>query len=160
WHCHWRPGGQPVHQPFGRNASRVPGAGVNMKNLIKSSRLVLPEDTGGLVKLDGCYELYMGRRAGFTVWVVDWHFVASKLYSPFLMGGNDQRYLFNPKGEVWLDSTMGIEEYEYTLAHEVLEQRMMRDFGWTYDRAHDFASDSLDVELRRENKRRIDRKLK
>jgi hypothetical protein len=122
--------------------------------------LVLPEEKGGKVKLENVYELYMGRRAGFSVWVVDWHFVTKNLYSAFLMGGNDQRYRFNPAGEVWIDSTMGIEEYEYTLGHEVLEQRMMHDFGWTYDRAHDFASDTLDVELRLENRQRIERKLK
>lgn len=129
-----------------------------MKSVTKS-KLVLPEETKNTVRLDGCYEVYMGRKAGFGVWVVDWHFVSSNLYSAFLMGGNDQRYRFNPAGEFWIDSTMGIEEYEYTLAHEVLEQRMMRDFGWTYDRAHDFASVGLDVDLRKENRLRIERKL-
>ncbi len=120
----------------------------------------LPEEKGGLVRLDGAYEAFMGRRAGFRVWVVDWHFVASRLYSPFLMGGNDQRYRFNPIDEAWIDSTMGIEEYEYTLEHEVLERNLMRDKLWTYDQAHDFSSHTLDVQLRARNRKRIERKMR
>lgn len=119
----------------------------------------LAEDRGGKVKLENVYEVYMGVRAGLKVWVVDWHFVAANLWSEFLMGGNDQRYRFNPEGEAWIDSTMGIEEYEYTLEHEVLERHLMRQNGWSYDRAHDYATEQLDGALRARNKARIERKL-
>jgi hypothetical protein len=131
-----------------------------MKKSLLYSESDLPENKGGKVKLAGVYETYMGRRFGLSVWVVNWHVVTSQLFSEFLMGGNEQRYRFNPKGEAWIDSTMGIEEYEYTLRHEVLEMELMREFRWTYDRAHDFASDTLDVTLRQQNAQRVSRKLK
>src|SRR5262249_40013237 len=61
------------------------------------------------------------------------------IYPYFLAGGNDQRYRYNPKGEVWVDSRMGMSELLYTIEHELLERKLMRERGWTDDRAHDKA---------------------
>lgn len=111
------------------------------------------------VKLKDIYRTYMGKRGGQPVWVVDWHNVCS-IYPDWIMGGNDQRYRFNPNDEVWIDSSMGIEEYEYTVQHELIEQQLMRDKLWTYDQAHDFSNHSLDAALRKKNGDRVESKLK
>lgn len=111
------------------------------------------------VKLKDIYRTYMGKRGGQPVWVVDWHNVC-QIYPDWIMGGNDQRYRFNPPDEVWIDASMGIEEYEYTLQHELIEQRLMRDRMWTYDQAHDVSNHLLDTVLRRKNGERVERKLK
>lgn len=111
-----------------------------------------------LIKLRDIYRTYMGRRCGQDVWVVDWNNVC-KLFPDWIMGGNDQRYRFNPVDEVWIDASMGIEEYEYTLRHEFLEREMMRDRLWTYNRAHNFANATLDTKLRAANEKRAARKL-
>jgi len=52
-------------------------------------------------------------------------------------GGNEQRYLFNPKGEIWIDHAVSCEEFELTLAHELNERSLMAKFGWTYEKSHD-----------------------
>jgi len=96
------------------------------------------------VTVDGIYRYYAGKRGGFDVWVVDGYKVRHKIYKEFLYGGNEQRYIFNPKGEVWIDNAISCEEFELTLAHELNERHLMAKFGWTYDKAHD---SSLAVEL-------------
>ena len=92
----------------------------------------------------GVYRLYTEKRAGFDVWVVDGAMVRQKIYPEFLYGGNEQRYIFTPKGEIWIDNALSCEEYELTLVHELNERHLMAKFGWTYDRSHD---SSLAIEV-------------
>ena len=92
----------------------------------------------------GVYRLYSEKRAGFDVWVVDGALVRQKIYPEFLYGGNEQRYIFTPKGEIWIDNALSCEEYELTLVHELNERHLMAKFGWTYDRSHD---SSLAIEV-------------
>lgn len=113
----------------------------------------------GLTKLANIYRAYMGRRQGQPVWIMDWEQVC-KLYPDWIMGGNDQRYRFNPPDEIWIDGSMGIEEYEYTVVHELVEQQLMRDRLWSYDKAHDFANVTVDRKLRENNARRASSKMK
>ncbi|MCX6223771.1 MAG: hypothetical protein NTV01_03325 [Bacteroidia bacterium] len=94
--------------------------------------------------IDGIYRYYWGEKEGYKVWFVDGNRVRLKLYREFLYGGNEQRYLFNPKGEIWIDNAVSCEEFEMTLAHELNERHLMAKFGWTYVVAHD---SSLAVEL-------------
>lgn len=98
----------------------------------------------GKVRLSGFYRGLVGRREGLDIWMVDGSKVAKDLYPEFIMGGNDQRYRFNPLNEVWIDDRLACEEFEYTVAHELLEVRLMREKRWTYDKAHNC---SLDLEL-------------
>jgi hypothetical protein len=98
-------------------------------------RQLLSRNTGQL-RLQDIYRVYLGKRHGQDVWIVDGARVCREIYPAFIMGGNDQRYRFNPPNEVWIDNRMGIEELSYTLAHEFIERKLMRERGWTYDRAH------------------------
>ncbi len=90
----------------------------------------------GRVRIRDVYRVYLGRRQGQDIWIVDGDKVFRELYPAFVMGGNDQRYRFNPPKEVWIDNRIGSEELEYTIAHELIERKLMREKGWSYDRAH------------------------
>jgi len=90
----------------------------------------------GRVKLSGIYRVRLGCRQGQRIWLVDGEQVGMHVYQNFIMGGNDQRYRYNPNGEVWIDNRIGIEELEYTIAHELIERKLMRQWGWSYTKAH------------------------
>jgi hypothetical protein len=99
-------------------------------------------------KVNGVYRYYWGNKEGYAIWIVDGNVIRQKIYPYFLYGGNEQRYPFNPKGEIWIDHAVSCEEFEMTLAHELNERHLMAKFGWSYDRAHD-SSLSLEVSMRK-----------
>lgn len=109
---------------------------------------------GGAVRLAGVYRMFLGRRQGLNIWIVDGEKVCLELFPDFIMGGNDQRYRFNPPGDIWIDNRLGIEELEYTIAHELIERRMMRERGWSYERAHAQGGLSLERVMRQRDARR------
>jgi hypothetical protein len=96
------------------------------------------------------YRYYLGKKDNYDIWIVDGNQVRLKIFSSFLYGGNEQRYPFNPKGEIWIDNAISCEEFELTLAHEMNERHLMAKFGWTYLAAHD-SSLSLEQTIRRRN---------
>jgi hypothetical protein len=98
---------------------------------------------GGNRKVGGIYRYYIGKRDNYDIWIVNGSQVRLKIFSSFLYGGNEQRYPFNPKGEIWIDNAISCEEYYLTLAHELNERHLMAKFGWTYLASHD---SSLSVE--------------
>jgi hypothetical protein len=98
--------------------------------------------------LKGIYRYDCGKRNGYAIWIVDGYKVRHKVYSSFLYGGNEQRYIFNPKGEIWVDNALSCEEFELTVAHELNERHLMAKFGWTYDRSHD-SSLAIEVVMRK-----------
>jgi hypothetical protein len=98
--------------------------------------------------IDGIYRYHWGKRNGYDIWIVDGYKVRHKIYNSFLFGGNEQRYPFNPKGEIWIDNALSCEEFEMTLIHELNERHLMAKFGWTYLKAHD-SSLRLEVKTRR-----------
>jgi len=88
-------------------------------------------------KTSDVYRYYWGKKDGFNVWIIDGNRVREKIYNEFLYGGNEQRYIFNPVGEIWIDNAISCEEFDLTLAHELNERHLMAKFGWTYEMAHD-----------------------
>ena len=66
-------------------------------------------------KIDGVYRFFAGEKDGYNIWIVDGYKIRHKIYQEFLYGGNEQRYPFNPKGEIWIDHAVSCEEYELTL---------------------------------------------
>jgi hypothetical protein len=101
-------------------------------------------------KADDIYRYYAGKRNNYDIWIVDGNQVRLKIFSSFLYGGNEQRYPFNPKGEIWIDNAISCEEYYLTLAHELNERHLMAKFGWKYITAHD-SSLSLEQTIRHSN---------
>ena len=90
-------------------------------------------------RVSGVYRLHMGAREGFNVWIVDGDEVRRDIYPSFLYGGNPQRYPFIPQKEIWIDNAIAADEYEYTVAHEILERSLMARQGLSYDNAHNHA---------------------
>jgi hypothetical protein len=101
-------------------------------------------------RVGGVYRYYNGKKGKFDIWIVDGSQIRLNIYSSFLYGGNEQRYPFNPKGEIWIDNAISCEEYFLTLAHELNERHLMAKFGWTYLEAHD-SSLALEQVIRRSN---------
>jgi hypothetical protein len=102
-------------------------------------------------RVDGIYRYYTGKKGNFDIWIIDGNRVREKIYKEWLYGGNEQRYIFNPKGEVWIDNAISCEEYDLTVAHELNERHLMAKFGWTYETAHD-SSLMLEQVIRRQNR--------
>ena len=103
--------------------------------------------------VDGVYRYNTGKVQNYDIWIVDGNQVRLKIFSSFLYGGNEQRYPFNPKGEIWIDNAISCEEYYLTLAHELNERHLMAKFGWKYITAHD-SSLSLEQTIRHSNQER------
>lgn len=101
-------------------------------------------------KVGDVYRYNMGKKDNYDIWIVDGNQVRLKIFSSFLYGGNEQRYPFNPKGEIWIDNAISCEEFELTLAHELNERHLMAKFGWEYITAHD-SSLSLEQTIRHSN---------
>lgn len=116
---------------------------------ILASLLVFATGCRQPATVDGVYRNFRGEENGYRIWFVDGDVVRMKLYKEYLYGGNEQRYLFNPKGEIWIDNAVSCEEFPMTLAHELNERHLMAKFGWTYDKAHD-SSLAVEVVMRRE----------
>ncbi len=88
-------------------------------------------------KVGRIYRYYCGEKENYNVWIIDGSRVREYIYKEFLYGGNEQRYVFNPRGEIWIDNAISCEEYDLTVAHELNERHLMAKFGWTYQNAHD-----------------------
>lgn len=114
--------------------------------------LIILTITGCVInkKVGGVYRYYMGKQENYDIWIIDGNQVRLKIFSSFLYGGNEQRYPFNPRGEIWIDNAISCEEYYLTLAHELNERHLMAKFGWKYLTAHD-SSLSLEQTIRRKN---------
>ncbi|MDP4223178.1 MAG: hypothetical protein Q8868_07690 [Bacteroidota bacterium] len=101
-------------------------------------------------KVNGVYRYFCGEKDNYKIWIIDGNRVRQKIYKEYLYGGNEQRYIFNPKGEIWIDNAISCEEYDLTVAHELNERHLMAKFGWTYEAAHD-SSLSLEQVIRHRN---------
>jgi hypothetical protein len=101
-------------------------------------------------KAGDIYRYYSGEQNNYKIWIIDGNRVRQHIYREFLYGGNEQRYRFNPKGEIWIDNAISCEEYDLTVAHELNERHLMAKFGWTYAAAHD-SSLSLEQVIRHKN---------
>ncbi len=75
---------------------------------------------------------------GLRVFLVDGKYVRDHMDSIFIQGGNEFRYDFVPKDELWVDASVPVAERPYVLFHECYETEKMRK-GWSYDRAHNAA---------------------
>jgi len=101
-------------------------------------------------KIGNVYRYYWGEIGNYKIWIIDGNTVRQKIYKEFLYGGNEQRYVYNPKGEIWIDNDISCEEFDLTVAHELNERHLMAKFGWTYETAHD-SSLSLEQVIRHRN---------
>jgi len=95
------------------------------------------------------------------VWIVDGELVRDLFFLDFTEGGHDKVYGFVPKGEVWLDDDVRLDERKFVLLHELHERNLMSK-GMCYNDAHRDSSrieffcrhnpEKLDEEIRKELK--------
>ena len=98
------------------------------------------------------YRKKIAEADGVSIWIVDGARVRHEFYTDFVMGGHDGRYKFIPPNEIWIDSSISLEELEYTIAHERLERTLMIEQRLGYEEAHDRATE-LEATLREEDAR-------
>jgi len=101
-------------------------------------------------KVGGIYRYFWGNKDNYSIWIIDGNRVRQKIYKEWLYGGNEQRYVFNPKGEIWIDNAISSEEFDLTVAHELNERHLMAKYGWSYETAHD-SSLALELIIRHSN---------
>jgi len=77
------------------------------------------------IKLRDVYLRRTGRRAGQDIWIVDGARVRRDIFDEFLQGGNDQRYRFVPRNEIWIDDQLNCAEMEYQIIHQLRERASM-----------------------------------
>lgn len=87
---------------------------------------------------------------GLEFFLVDGTHIRNTYDSDFVQGGNPERYDFVPKGELWIDDSLPVEERSYVMFHECYETMLMEK-GLDYDHAHDIAKEAEDE--RREMRR-------
>jgi hypothetical protein len=85
------------------------------------------------------YRVHAGSSEGQEIWIVDGAAIRRDIYPAFLYGGNSERYLFVPAGEIWIDNAIAAEEFAYTVVHELRERTLMARTGASYASAHDSA---------------------
>ncbi len=103
------------------------------------------------VMVDNVYRSYYGERDSFKVWIVDGGVIREKIFGEFIYGGNDERYAFIPKLEIWIDNSISAKEFETTLVHEITERNLMKVYGMSYSDAHDSAL-AVELQLRKKFK--------
>ena len=94
------------------------------------------------------YRFYCGKIKNDNIWIVDGEKIRNEILPDFIFGGNEMRYPFIPKNEIWISNDIPAKEYETTLEHEINERDLMRDLKWSYANAHD-SSLQLEIKLRR-----------
>ncbi|CAN5464884.1 hypothetical protein BH10BAC5_BH10BAC5_11830 [soil metagenome] len=99
-------------------------------------------------KVNDIYRFYCGKIKNDNIWIVDGEKVRNEILPDFIFGGNEMRYPFIPKNEIWISNDIPAIEYETTLEHEINERDLMRDLGWSYANAHD-SSLQIEIKLRR-----------
>lgn len=104
--------------------------------------LVLSRFTGAMDSIAtsaAIYRVHAGSTEGQEIWIVDGATIRRDIYPAFLYGGNSERYIFVPVGEIWVDNAVAAEEFAYTVAHELSERMLMARTGASYASAHDSA---------------------
>ncbi len=82
----------------------------------------------------------LGKLDGHDVYYVNGALIRELVDIDWVLGGNGSRYSYVPESDFWLDDTPEKEDHAPTLLHEYEEMRKMKDKGWSYDKAHDYAS--------------------
>ncbi|MDD5551321.1 MAG: hypothetical protein PHS34_08680, partial [Candidatus Omnitrophica bacterium] len=92
---------------------------------------------------------FLREQDGSKIYLVNGEAVR-KDHIEFTMGGHGYVYDWIPIDEIWIDEVLNPEDREYTINdHEIPEVRKMRDEGWSYEKAHEYANE---IEKKARNK--------
>lgn len=90
------------------------------------------------ILLHDIYRVFVGKRKGIDVWIVDGAAVRRDIYPDFGLSGNDLAYRFIPSREIWIDGDVSCEETDFSIEVELLEREAMLK-GIKYDDAYEQA---------------------
>ena len=79
-------------------------------------------------------------------WMVDGTQVRNNIWQDWCEGGNHSRYPWIPLNEYWLGESH-INELDYNLIHETVEDRKMQE-GTSYDDAHSYTANPVEYQAR------------
>ena len=74
-----------------------------------------------------------------TVWLVDGNIVRDIYKTDFVLGGNCEVYKWIPDREIWVEKTLTEADALDTILHEFVESTLMREKGYSYNKAHNIA---------------------
>ena len=83
----------------------------------------------------GLSKRLMKRTAIADLYTVDGAFVRNRCDIDFIGGGHQLVYPWMPRGEAWIEATLG-SDGRFIAAHELSEIFDMLTRGWSYERAH------------------------
>lgn len=78
---------------------------------------------------------------GIKVYIVKAREIRDAYYVDFTEGGHSYVYGFIPKDEIWIGDDVYSSEWNYVLLHEYTERDNMKNKRWSYDKAHEKASE-------------------
>lgn len=78
-----------------------------------------------------------GSILGMIIWAVDGEMVRNEIDIDFTTGGNPSRYRYVPNNEIWVESTLKLNDFAAVVMHETFEYILMRYYKLSYDDAHD-----------------------
>jgi hypothetical protein len=87
---------------------------------------------------------YLGLVNGHDVYAADFEaaeFGAEPGADPdIVVGANHQRWPIVPENHLWVDWNLAPKDWAHVVLHEATEEKLMRELGWSYDRAHEYAN--------------------
>ncbi len=93
----------------------------------------------------------LGRKDGFSIWLVSGRWIRNHLDEDFTEGGQSLKWNFIPDDEIWVDDSLDKAERYVTEEHELVEHRAMAR-GIPYEIAHSKYANVVERRLRDEGK--------
>jgi hypothetical protein len=79
---------------------------------------------------------------------VDGVYIRNNVFIDFTEGGNNGRYDWIPKNEIWLEFPIDTRDTVPIMVHEYIEYMKMLVDAWGYDKAHDYAN-TFEIQFRK-----------
>lgn len=92
------------------------------------------------------HEKIIGEYDGYQFCLIDEDEV-QKIDISFTEGGNPARYSYVPENKIYIVDRLEKPVMLRTMVHEYLETKKMKDKGWSYDKAHDYA-EKAEIKIR------------
>jgi hypothetical protein len=114
-----------------------------MNNMEFESRVNAPVEVWGDENID-ISQIYLkkfGKFAGFKIYEVYGDYIMLHFDMDFVIAGNGYAKNYIPRDEIWLDRMVSTNDVLFVIVHEITEAIIMRDLGYTYEKAHRIANE-------------------
>jgi hypothetical protein len=95
----------------------------------------------GTVDIAQIYEKPIIKIDNWKVWSVYGDYVMLKMDMDFVIAGNPYAKKYIPENEIWIDRMVAKDDLVFVMIHEISESIIMRDLGYTYEKAHRIANE-------------------